>query len=144
MKNFTKEKNIIEVKKYNWVQESLTFGYYEFEITVHSDKEETFRRRFSEIEWLHEGLLKYAPGCKISPLPEKNVMTNLFGSESVALQRKDLIQKYLNYINNHEFLSKCPYFKRFFEKNFDNEKSEIQSQRSIFGSIKNYFGLTSQ
>ena len=99
----------------------------------------TFKRRFSEIEWLHKNLIKSCVGCKIFSLPEKNFFTNtLLRNDMVIMQRKDQIQKYLNYVNNHKYLSKSEYFLQFISNSFELKKNEIQRKRSYFDSFKNY------
>jgi len=150
MEGNSNTQNKIQVKNKTWVQESLTFGYYEFEIsrqTINKKghfEEIIFKRRFSEIEWLHNNLLKYASGCKIPNLPEKNFMTNLIKNDSLINQRKQQIESYLNYLNNHRFLSQHDFFIKFFSQGFEKERSDIQSKRSYFQSVKDYLGYSSQ
>ena len=137
----------IQVKSYKWINESITFGYYEFEICKQSEgkgEDVIFKRRFSEIEWLHNNLLKMCAGCKVYALPEKNFFTNtLLRNESIMIQRKDQIQKYLNYLNNHKFLSKNKHFIEFFSKKFETNRNDIQNNRSYFQSFKSLIGFNS-
>lgn len=134
-------KNKINVRKYTWVSESYGFGgYYEFEIEIPEHKE-PIRRRYSEIEWLHQKLLLTSPGCKIPYLPEKNLWMNFFShSDVVVKERKDQISNYLNTIMNHDKLSSNEFFQRFISKDFD-KKQEIQEKRSFFSSAKQMLGF---
>jgi hypothetical protein len=141
--------NKIKVRKYEWVSDSIPFGYYVFEISKISDTypivETVYTRRFSEIEWLHNNLLKSAAGCKIPYIPEKNLLVNYIKSDSVIKDRRDQIEAYLNYVNNHKFLSQNKFFKLFFDNhNFEKQKEEIQSKRSYIQSFKNYLGYSNR
>lgn len=140
--------NKIKVRKYEWIDESLTFGYYAFEISKISDTypitDNVYSRRFSEIEWLHSNLIKTAAGCKILSLPEKNLLINYRKNDSLIKDRRDQIELYLNYVNNHKFLSQNKFFKVFFDNEyFEKQKEEIQSKRSYIQSIKDYIGYSS-
>lgn len=70
--------------------------------------------RFSDIEWLHQGLLDYNPGCLIPKLPEKNFWANLYFDTSEFLnKRMKEIDVYLTYINSHKHLNKNPMYIAF-------------------------------
>ena len=135
----------IEVGGHTWIKETFTYGYYVFKIRKHPStqkggKEDEYDRRFSEIEWLHNNLLRDAAGCKIPALPDKNILTNIVQSESVINLRKKQIENYLNYLNSHPYIKKNQYFLKFFSYNFDKEKEEIQIQRSYYQSFKDLIG----
>jgi hypothetical protein len=107
----------------------LIAGHYEFEIIIKNltkNSERTIYRRFSDIEWLHEGLLKYNPGCRIPILPEKNLWANINVNNSQLLEkRRKHIEEYLNYINNHKYLRLNPNFQIFISNDFEKNKNEI-------------------
>jgi hypothetical protein len=130
----------------------LITGYYEFEIVIKkllksqwSDK--TIYRRYSDIEWLHEGLIKINPGCRIPQLPEKSVWCNLNVNNNQMLEnRKKHIEVYLNYINGHKYLSENPYFTLFTSDEFDKTKLEVK-QTSIYdrlSGLKDYLPVFSK
>lgn len=125
----------ISVKKFNWVSENYGIsGYYEFEIEY--GKCTIIKRRFSEIEWLNKMLIVTAAGCKLPELPEKSLFTNFYYHDIKLIEeRKRQIDSYLKYIFQHEHLSQNTYFTTFLDVNFESERKEIQSKRSILGSI---------
>lgn len=122
----------------------LITGHYEFEIVVKNlskSSERTIYRRFSDIEWLHEGLLKYNPGCRIPSLPEKNIWTNLnVNNEHILEKRRKLIEEYLDYINSHKYLSINPNFVSFLSDGFDKNRNETGKQTSL---LEKFSSLTS-
>ena len=114
----------------------LITGYYEFEISIKTYFKNQYNERkiyirYSDIEWLHEGLLKYNPGCRVIPLPEKSVWCNLNVNNNQLLEkRRMLIEEYLNYINKHKYLSENSFFKSFISEDFD--KSKMESKKHTF------------
>jgi hypothetical protein len=128
----------------------LITGYYEFEIVLTPVGEKqlgkdskTIYRRFSDIEWLHEGLLKYNPGCKIPLLPEKNIWSNLNVNNDAFLEKRRLnIEEYLNYISKHKFLSLNPNYLNFISNDFDSKKGE-QNKTVTSSFYDNLSNLTS-
>ena len=116
----------IKVVGFKWKQKMLITGHYEFEIVVkNKDKgtETKIFRRFSDIEWLHKGLIKENPGCKILPLPEKSMWCNLNLNNNQELEkRQQSIETYLNYVGNHKYLSRNSYFRQFISQNYSLSK----------------------
>jgi hypothetical protein len=108
----------------------LITGHYEFEILIpplnkNKSDEKTIYRRYSDIEWLHEGLLKFNPGCRIMNLPEKSFWANLnFNNTQLIEKRKNQIEDYLNYIYKHNYLSLNPNFQIFISEDFEKIKNE--------------------
>jgi len=89
-------------------------------------------RRFSDIEWLHQGLLEYNPGCLIPKLPEKNFWANLYVDASEFLnKRMKEIDSYLYYINSHKHLRKNIRFISFLSKEFEKAKADSQKTTSL-------------
>lgn len=123
-------------------------GYYQFEIVIRNNsslsQERTIHRRFSEIEWLHEGLLKHNPGCLIPNLLEKNIWCNLSVNNSLELEkRKQKIEVYLNYIINHKYLSSNPCFLKFISDNYSSEMiKEDKSSTSSSGLFNALYGIS--
>ena len=77
------------------------------------------------MEILHDGLIKYNPGCKIPTIPEKSIWCNFYVQNYAALgKRKRSIEEYLSYVHNHKHLSQNPIYLIFISDNFDNFKSE--------------------
>jgi hypothetical protein len=113
----------------------LIAGHYEFEIIIKNlskNSEKTIYRRFSDIEWLHEGLMKFNPGCRISKLPEKNMWANINVNNSQLLEkRRKLIEEYLNYLNNHKYLKLNPNFQIFISNDFEKNKNESGNKSTI-------------
>ena len=129
----------IKVVGFKWKQKMLIAGHYEFEIVIKkNDVQTTIFRRFSEIEWLHEGLIKENPGCRILPLPEKNMWCNLNINNSQELEkRQQSIETYLNYIHDHKYLYLNPYYLQFISQNFSLSKAKNESnQTGLFDSNK--------
>lgn len=129
----------IKVVGFKWKQKMLIAGHYEFEIVIKKkDVETTIFRRFSEIEWLHEGLIKENPGCRILPLPEKNMWCNLNINNSQELEkRQQSIETYLNYIHDHKYLYRNSYYLQFISQNFSLSKAKNESnQTGLFDSNK--------
>jgi hypothetical protein len=118
----------------------LITGYYEFEIIIKKFfksqcTDRKIYRRYSDIEWLQEGLLKLNPGCRIQQLPEKSVWCNLNVNNNQMLEnRKKHIEEYLNYINNHKYLSQNPYYTLFIIHDFDKSKLEVK-QISLYDKL---------
>lgn len=106
----------------------LITGHYQFQILIKylsKNSEKTIYRRFSDIEWLHDGLLKYNPGSRIPNLPEKNIWANLsVNNDQILEKRRKHIEEYLNYISNHKFLNLNPNFEIFISENYDKSKGE--------------------
>lgn len=120
-------------------------GYYLFEIKIqelaNSMQDSTIYRRFSEIEWLHEGLIKYNPGSRIPKLPEKSLWCNLSVNNKLELEkRKQQIEAYLNCINGHKYLSLNPCYLNFISKEFNSTKIKEEKQSGLFSMV---YGLTS-
>ena len=134
----------LNVKNYNWKSESYGLGYYEFEIEVKINTQSyTIFRRFSEIEWLHEMINLTAAGSRLPQLPEKNMWTNFgYHADNLIKERKSQIDRYLNSIKAHKYLSSNKCFVKFIGQEFD-KKSEIQNKRSFFGSFKSMIGYPS-
>lgn len=129
----------IKVVGFKWKQKMLIAGHYEFEIVIKkNDVQTTIFRRFSEIEWLHEGLIKENPGCRILPLPEKNMWCNLNINNSQELEkRQQSIETYLNYIHDHKYLYLNSYYLQFISQNFSLSKAKNESnQTGLFDSNK--------
>ena len=142
----------IKVVGFKWKQKMLITGHYEFEIVV-KDKGTEIRifRRFSDIEWLHKGLIKENPGCKILPLPEKSMWCNLNLNNNQELEkRQQSIETYLNYVGKHQYLFKNSYFLRFISQNYSLSKmkeednsytnNESNKPKGIMGKV---YGLAS-
>lgn len=114
----------------------LITGYYEFEIAIKSsfyNHDLKIYRRYSDIEWLHEGLIKYNPGCRIPQLPEKSIWCNLNVNNNQVLEKRRMqIENYLNYINKHKYLSQNTYYKLFISNDFDKSKLENNNKQSSF------------
>jgi len=76
-------------------------------------------------------------------MPEKSIWYNLCVNNDYYLEkRKKKIEEYLNYINNHKYLSQNPIFEIFFTNEFDYYKSELMKNSNFYDkiiSIKNYF-----
>ena len=111
----------IKVLDYIWKPQMVYItGHYEFEILLTKKEmkknkiisQKTIYRRYTDLEILYDGLIKYNPGCLIPELPEKIFWMNVStGSNKNLLdKRKTKIEKYLNYINKHYYLSKNPVF----------------------------------
>lgn len=98
--------------------------------------------RFSDIEWLHQGLLEYNPGCLIPKLPEKNFWANIYVDTSEFLnKRMKEIDVYLSYINNHKYLKKNPRYIAFLSEEFEKIKIETQKATTmtlIYDKLKKY------
>jgi len=116
----------------------LIAGHYEFEIIIKTFKssnltEKTIYRRYSDIEWLHEGLIKHNPGCRILNLPEKSFWANLNVNNVQLLEkRKKQIEEYLNYINNHKYLSINPNYLLFLSDDFERNKNAENIKKTSF------------
>ena len=142
----------IKVVGFKWKQKMLITGHYEFEIVVKNKGTETkIFRRFSDIEWLHKGLIKQNPGCKILPLPEKSMWCNLNLNNNQELEkRQQSIETYLNYVGNHKYLSRNSYFRQFTDQNYSLSKmkeednsytnNERNKPKGIMGKV---YGLAS-
>ena len=144
----------IKVVGFKWKQKMLITGHYEFEIVVkNKDKgtETKIFRRFSDIEWLHKGLIKENPGCKILPLPEKSMWCNLNLNNNQELEkRQQSIETYLNYVGKHKYLSRNSYFLQFISQNYSLSKmkeednsytnNERNKPKGIMGKV---YGLAS-
>ncbi len=121
----------------------LIAGHYEFEILIKNYKsnnisEKTIFRRYSDIEWLHEGLIKHNPGCRILNLPEKSFWANLNVNNIQLLEkRRKQIEEYLNYINSHNYLSINPYYLLFLSEEFDKNKNENIKKTSFYDKFVN-------
>jgi hypothetical protein len=102
-------------------------GHYEFEIAFKTiqNLQKTIYRRYSDIEILHEGLIKYNPGSKVPTIPEKSIWCNLNVQNSAVLgKRKRSIEEYLSYVYAHRHLSQNPIFRIFISDDFNNYKSD--------------------
>ena len=138
-------KSEISVPSYIWKSSYYVTGHYEFEINIkytNTDSNKTIYRRFSDIEWLHDGLLAFNPGCRIPNMPEKSIWCNIGVNNNVMLdKRKKLIENYLSYINSHKFLKFNTMYQIFisddFEKIKKNEYSDNKKSHSIYNLYLN-------
>lgn len=121
-------KKIIEliISNSDIVNENILTGYYRFHIEVIYDKKDNnindskiIKRRYKEIEWLYNCLLKEELGCKILDFPEKDILANItlriINTTSID-ERKKYFQALLNYILNHKYLSKNANFEKFLKE----------------------------
>lgn len=114
-------------------------GHYEFEIVIKNLRkniQNTIYRRFSDLEILHEGLIKYNPGCRIVPIPEKSLWCNLYVNNDTQInKRKKQIEEYLNYINYHKYLCKNPIFRIFLSDDFERYKNEKNQKITFYDQL---------
>ena len=140
----------IKVLDYIWKPQMVYItGHYEFEILltkkeVKNNKiisQKTIYRRYTDLEILYDGLIKYNPGCLIPELPEKIFWMNVStGSNKNLLdKRKTKIEKYLNYINKHYYLSKNPVFLIFLSDDFERYKNDLKDGKNLYKLIKNKY-----
>ena len=132
----------IDVTSFQWKKNMLIAGHYEFEIVITESAQNTYTifRRFSDIEWLYDSLIKANPGCCIPNLPEKSIWGNLSLKNDQELeQRKFFIRSFLDYIYKHKHLSKNPNFQSFISSSFD--PSIKGEQKGLMGKM--YSGVSS-
>ncbi len=119
----------------------LITGHYEFEIVIKNlanFSEKTIYRRFSDIEWLHEGLVKFNPGCRIPIIPEKNMWANLnVNNDQLLEKRRKLIEEYLNYINRHIFLSINQNYLVFLSDDFEKNRNDNMKKPTLYEQFTN-------
>jgi hypothetical protein len=124
-------------------------GHYEFEILLTKKEskknkiisQKTIYRRYTDLEILYDGLIKYNPGCLIPELPEKNFWMNVSTSSNKNLldKRKKKIEKYLNYINKHFYLSKNPVYLIFLSDDFERYKNDLKDGKNLYKIIKSKY-----
>ena len=127
---------------FEWKSEYLgLYGYYLFNITIeNSDKTVLIKRRFSQIESLYELLITLNPGCRIPKFPEKSFWLNIaIHKEKEIENRKNEIEKFLNYVYQHHYLSKNPYFINFISDNLNESSNLKNSNKGFVSKITNYF-----
>ena len=140
----------IKVLDYIWKPQMVYItGHYEFEILLTKKEmkknkiisQKTIYRRYTDLEILYDGLIKYNPGCLIPELPEKIFWMNVStGSNKNLLdKRKTKIEKYLNYINKHYYLSKNPVFLIFLSDDFERYKNDLKDGKNLYKLIKNKY-----
>ncbi len=106
---------------------------------VNRISEKTIYRRFSDIEWLHEGLKKYNPGCRIPNLPSKNIWMNLNVNNSINLEKRAKhIEDNLNYISNHKHLRESEVFKIFYSDDFEFNKVDHEKKSTLYEKFTNF------
>lgn len=80
---------------------------------------------------MHEGLIKYNPGCRLPALPEKSIWCNLYINNDMQLdKRKTQIENYLQYIANHKHLKTNPIFMLFISDRFEKYKESLNKESS--------------
>jgi hypothetical protein len=88
-------------------------------------------------------LIKFNPGCRIPPIPEKSIWCNFYVNNDYSLEkRKKQIEDYLNYINNHRYLNQNPIFLIFLSDDFERYKTDYNNKSTIYdklNSFKKYF-----
>jgi hypothetical protein len=140
----------IKVLDYIWKPQMVYItGHYEFEILLTKKEmknnkiisQKTIYRRYTDLEILYDGLIKYNPGCLIPELPEKIFWMNVSTSSNKNLldKRKTKIEKYLNYINKHYYLSKNPVFLIFLSDDFERYKNDLKDGKNLYKLIKNKY-----
>ena len=140
----------IKVIDYIWKPQMVYItGHYEFEILLTKKEtkknkiisQKTIYRRYTDLEILYDGLIKYNPGCLIPDIPEKIFWMNVStGSNKDLLdKRKTKIEKYLNYINKHYYLSKNPVFLIFLSDDFERYKNDLKDGKNLYKLIKNKY-----
>ena len=144
----------IVITNYEWKKSLIVAGHYEFIIKITDEEgvERTITRRFSHIEKLQEGLIKYDPGCFIPAIPEKSIWYNIcVSNQSKAESRKQALEKYLNYIYNHKYLSENPVFKKFLSDDFpikgkgeDTQEIQAGNPSENPGVVNKVIGLASK
>jgi hypothetical protein len=114
-------------------------GFYEFDITVTTSGQggtsytNKITRRFNDILWLHENLLKDHPGCKLPLPPEKNFWLKfIVGNKSKIEERANSIESYLNELSSHSVLRKDYSFKKF---SFDEVIDHSINSKQFFGKL---------
>lgn len=99
-------------------------SYYIYTITTRvSGKIFTVKRRFSDLDWMHNQLLTKYKGFIIPSRPEKKVLGN--NEEKFVEERRVSMEKYLNIIAKHPILCNSFAFKTFTQtpnEKFDREK----------------------
>ena len=99
-------------------------SYYIYTITTRvSGKIFTVKRRFSDMDWMHNQLLTKYKGFIIPSRPEKKVLGN--NEEKFVEERRLSMEKYLNIIAKHPILCNSFAFKTFTQtpnEKFDREK----------------------
>jgi hypothetical protein len=81
---------------------------------------------------LHEGLIKYNPGCRLPNMPEKSIWCNLYiNNDSKLDKRKSQIENYLQYITNHKHLQINPVFRLFISDQFEKYKESSNKESKI-------------
>lgn len=132
----------IDVISFQWKKNMLITGHYEFEIVITENEQnkQTIFRRFSDIEWLYEVLIKENPGCCIPNLPEKSIWYNLSINNNQELEHRKLsIKSFLDYIYKHKYLSKNQNFQNFISPSF--HPSIKGESKGIVGKM--YSGVSS-
>ena len=92
--------------------------------------------RYSDLEILNDGLIRYNPGCRIPPLPEKSVWCNLYvNNDSHLGKRKRQIEEYLNYIHLHKYLSQNQIYLIFLSDDFEQYKNDYNKKNTFYDKI---------
>ena len=146
-KNEANIESEIKVLTYIWKSKMLITGHYEFEILITKKDinknqiltQRTIYRRFNDIEILYQGLLLYNPGCLIPKIPKKNFWTNIAYSNNKEIieERKKQIEKFLNYISKHNYLSSNPIYLFFISDEFDRYREKIKENNTEAYSLYN-------
>lgn len=126
----------IEVSSFQLINENLVSGYYQFCIEAYYKNEggnKLVKRRYKEIEWLHNCLLKEELGCKILDFPEKDILANITLVNSSRIEdRKTNFSYLLKYILNHKYLSLNKNFEKFLTlDNLNVENEELNSKSLV-------------
>ena len=103
-------------------------SYYVYSISTRvSGKSFTVKRRFSDLDWMHNQLLAKYKGFIIPSLPEKKVLGK--NEEKFVEERRASMEKYLNIIAKHPILCSSFAFKTFTQtanEKFDREKLDAE------------------
>ena len=120
-----------------------TSSYYIFDVITHdTSKYFHVKRRFRDLDWLHNQLCLHYKGHSIPPLPDKKVF-NRSDTEFLNKRRKEM-QTYLNLVYNHSVLCKSQAFEAFIKShsiNFEYEKKQVEelSESVDFVSLEDTF-----
>lgn len=118
----------------------LIAGHYEFKIEIHFKNKDLDKRlilrRYSDFEWLLNGLIELNPGCRIPNLPEKNLWLNLnISNNNMLEERKKKFGDFLKHISQHKFLKENKYFKTFISSNY--ERVKVDTQKYLLDKLSN-------
>ena len=119
----------VSVSDYKYKSQSLTSGYYYFELEIDYDdfSNKSLTKRYSQIKELYKILILKCPGCLIPKIKSKSLKMKVMLTKEEKEKIKYDVQRFLKYLLIHPILMENNSVKEFFSE----ENKEINRNQTL-------------